>query len=166
MQNALVKFMGDAGENFGRRGIGRHVKGMAVTAYGLTFAPSAHSQSKFEVVEYEDSVIVAARQGNVIVADGADLDGSGRPGINSQEEDRRRSPRSRGQSFAFREDLAIIGGASGATVASILIAESDRKKKCVSSSNNKKCKCREKRNTGQKIEIPRGRRLARSATPP
>ena len=70
MQNALVKFMGDAVELSAGGVSVATPKGMAVTAYGLTFAPSAHSHSKFEVVEYEDSVIVAARQGNVIVADG------------------------------------------------------------------------------------------------
>jgi len=36
--------------------------------------------------------------------------------------------------------LAITGGASGATVAGIVIADDD-KKKCVSSSRDKKCKC-------------------------
>ena len=35
----------------------------------------------------------------------------------------------------------MIGGASGATLAGILIAQSNKKKKCVSASNNKKCKC-------------------------
>lgn len=70
---------------------------------------------------------------------------------NSQEEDRRRSPCSRGQSFAFREDSGHHRGASGATVASILIAESN-KKKCVSSSNNKKCTCKKDKKGNEDCE--------------
>ena len=37
--------------------------------------------------------------------------------------------------------MGIIAGASAATVTGILIAESDKKKKCVSSAKDKKCKC-------------------------
>ncbi len=44
MQNVLAKFMGDAVEL--SAGIGRHVQGHSGA---LTFAPSAHSQSKFEL---------------------------------------------------------------------------------------------------------------------
>ena len=71
------------------------------------------------MAEYEDSVIVVARKGNVSVAD--DFDGSGRPGINSQKE-KRLEGRISGKT------LAVVGGVSAATIAGILIAASNKKK--------------------------------------
>jgi len=46
------------------------------------------------------------------------------------------------------ETMAVVA-ASGGTAAGLLIAESYKKKKCVSALNNKKCKCK-KDNQGNK----------------
>jgi hypothetical protein len=125
-------------------------KGMAVTAYGLTFAPSAHSHSKFEVVEYEDSVIVAARQGNVIVADGQQTSTVREGQELTHKKKTGGAPQPRAV-IRFPGRLWPSSGASGATVASILIAESN-KKKCVSSSNNKKCTCKKDKKGNEDCE--------------
>jgi hypothetical protein len=64
--------------------------------------------------------------------------------------ERRLPPEARTRSWG--KTLAVIGGASGATVAGILIAESNKKKKCVSASNNKKCKCKKGKNGKEDCE--------------
>jgi len=46
----------------------------------------------------------------------------------------------------------VVGGASAATVAGILVAESNKKKKCVSSANDKKCKCKKDKNGNEDCE--------------
>jgi hypothetical protein len=50
------------------------------------------------------------------------------------------------------KSLAVIGGASAASVAGILVAESNKKKKCVSSANDKKCKCKKDKNGNEDCE--------------
>jgi hypothetical protein len=143
MPNALVKFMGQAVE-LTEGGVSVATSGgMVVSSYGLTFTPAEHRQSKFEVVEYEDSVIVAARQGNVMVTDGQQTS-TVPEGQESTHKKRTggAAPAAEGTHSISGKTLAILGGVSGATVAGILIAASNKKKKCVSASNNKKCKCK------------------------
>jgi ribosome-associated protein YbcJ (S4-like RNA binding protein) len=43
---------------------------MTATVDGLTVTPAAQKFSKFEVAEDDDTVVIAARQGNVAVSDG------------------------------------------------------------------------------------------------
>ena len=70
LQNASIKFVGP-GVELTRGGISVTTSEQTpVSSYGLLFTPAERRQTKFEVVEYQDSVIVAARQGNIIVTDG------------------------------------------------------------------------------------------------
>lgn len=67
MPNASVIFLGNTVElTQGGMAIATSA-GMSGMAEGLTIAPTTQKQSKFEVAENEDSVVVAARQGNVTV---------------------------------------------------------------------------------------------------
>jgi hypothetical protein len=153
MPNALVKFMGQ-GVELTEGGVSVATSGgMSVSSYGLTFTPSEHRQSKFEVVESEDSVIVAARQGNVTVTDGQQTSTVPEGQESTHKKKRKKAgaaiPAGGGISGTT---LAILAGASGATVAGILIAASNNKKKCVSASNNKKCKCKKDKNGNEVCE--------------
>jgi hypothetical protein len=155
MPNALVKFMGQAVELTEGAVSVATSGGMAVSSYGLTFAPPEHMQSKFEVVEYEDSVTVAARQGPVTVTDGQQTS-TVPEGQESTHKKRRKAagaaPAAGDTHSISGTTWAILGGASGATVAGILIATSNKKKKCVSASNNKKCKCKKDQNGQENCE--------------
>jgi len=149
MPNALIKFMGN-GVELTEGGVSVATsEGMAVSAYGLTITPAAQKQSKYEVAESDDSVVVAARQGNVTVADGEQTS-TVQEGQEATHKKRRKAggaePAASSSHSISGKTLAIIGGASGATVAGILIAETNQKKKCVSSSGDKKCKCTKDKN--------------------
>jgi hypothetical protein len=83
--NALVKFMGNAVDS----PMGVLVATSGEWRYGLTITPGAPKQSKFEMAEYEDSVIVVVRKGQRERGRWeTEFDGSGRPGIKSQKEKR------------------------------------------------------------------------------
>ena len=150
MPNALIKFMGN-GVELTEGGVSVATsEGMAVSAYGLTITPAAQKQSKYEVAEADDSVVVAARQGNVTVADGEQTS-TVPEGQEATHKKRKKKaggaePAASSSHSISGKTLAVIGGASGATVAGILIAESGQKKKCVSSSGDKKCKCKKDKN--------------------
>lgn len=153
MPNASIKFMGH-GVELTEGGVSVATsEGLAVSAYGLTITPAAQKQSKYEVAESDDSVVVAARQGNVTVADGEQTSTvqEGQEATHKKREGGA-APAAQGTHSISRKTLAIIGGASGATVAGILIAEANKKKKCVSSSNDKKCKCTTDKNGKQTCE--------------
>jgi hypothetical protein len=146
--NALVKFMGNAVELTEGSVLVATSEGMAVNAYGLTITPAAQKQSKFEVAEYEDSVIVVAREGNVSVADGKQTSTvpEGQESTHKKKKAGGAAPSAGGTGSISGKTLAVVGGASAATIAGILIAESNKKKKCVSASSNKKCKCKKDKN--------------------
>ena len=145
MPDASIKFLGKMVE-LSQGGVSIATsEGMGAVADEFTVTPTAGKMSKFEVVENEDSVVIAARQGSVAVSDGQQT--STVP--EGQETTRKKKKRAAGADpgssggghFMSGKTLAILGGASGATVAGILIAESNKKKKCVSSNKDKKCKC-------------------------
>ena len=147
--NGSVRFMGNEVE-LTEGGVSVATsEGMAVNAYGLTITPEPQKQSKFEVTESEDSVMIASRQGNVSVADGQQTS-TVSEGQESTHKKKKKTggaaPAASGTHTISGKTLAIVGGASGATVAGILIAESNKKKKCVSASNNKNCKCKKDKN--------------------
>ena len=51
------------------------------------------------------------------------------------------------------KDLALVGGILGATAAGIVVIQTDsNKKKCISSSNDKKCKCKKDKNGKEDCE--------------
>jgi len=100
--------------------------------------------------------VIAARQGNVAVSDGQQT--STVP--EGQETTRKRKKKEGGATPAGSggghglsgKTLGIIGGAAGATVAGLLIAEKG-KQKCLSASGNKKCVCHKKTNGVDVCEI-------------
>jgi phosphotransferase system glucose/maltose/N-acetylglucosamine-specific IIC component len=107
-------------------------EGMGAVADEFTVTPTAGKMSRFAVAENEDSVVIAARQGSVTVSDGQRT--STVP--EGQETTRKKKKRAAGAEpgssggghFMSGKTLAILGGASGATVAGILIAESNKRK--------------------------------------
>jgi len=148
LQNASVKFMGQDVE-LSEGGVSVATStGMAVTADAFTIAPAEQKQSKFEVVETDDLVAVEAQQGAVSVSDGQQTSTvpEGQETTRKKKKKGGAAPAAGGTHSLSGKTWAIIGGASGATVAGILVAESNKKKKCVSSSNNKKCKCTKDKN--------------------
>ena len=150
MPNASIKFLGDAVELAQGGMVITTSEGMAARAYGLTITPTAKKPSKFEVAEYEDSVVIAARQGNVTVTDGQQT-------WTTLEVQETRHKKKRGGAIITTHSisgktLGFLGAASGATVAGVLIAESNKKKKCVSPSGDKKCKCKTDKNGKEDCE--------------
>jgi hypothetical protein len=129
---------------------------MTATVDDLIITPAGQTLSKYEITEDEDTVVIAARQGNVAVSDGQQT--STVP--EGQETTRKRKKKEGGATPAGSgsghglsgKTLGIIGGAAGATVAGILIAEKG-KQKCLSASGNKKCVCHKKTNNVDVCEI-------------
>ena len=154
MPNASVKFTGhDVEISEGGVSVATS-EGMAVIASGLTITPAAQKPSKFEVADTEDSVAVAAREGNLTVDDGQQTSTvpEGQESTREKKKKGGAAPAAGGSHAISGKTWAIIGGASGATVAGILIAESNKKKKCVSSANDKKCKCTKDKNGNENCE--------------
>jgi len=112
--------------------------GMFAMAYGLTITPTAQTLSKFEVAEDEDSVVVAAREGSVAVSDGQQTSTTQEGQQTSHKKKGGAAPGASGGHAISGKTLAILGAASAATVAAILIFDKDEKK-CVSPSGGKKC---------------------------
>jgi hypothetical protein len=127
---------------------------MTATVDDLIITPAGPKLSKYEIAEDEDTVVIAARQGNVAVSDGQQT--STVP--EGQQTTRRRKRKKGGATPAgsghgiSETTLGIIGGAAGATVAGILIAEKG-KQQCLSASGNKKCVCHKKTSNVDVCEI-------------
>ena len=70
MPNASVKYLGKVAE-ISEGGVAiANSDGMAATVDDWTITPVEQQRSKFEGAEHEDSVVIAARQGNLTVTDG------------------------------------------------------------------------------------------------
>ena len=144
MPGTAMTFLGN-GVELTQRGMSIATsEAMTATVDGLTITPAAKKFSKFEVTEDDDTVLIAARQGNVAVSDGQQT--STVP--EGQETKRKKKKKGAGANPAGSglaisgKTLGIIGGvAAGGTVAGILIAEKG-KQQCLSSSGNKKCVCK------------------------
>lgn len=116
--------------------------GMSAIADGWTISPT-QKQSKFQVSETEDSVIIAAQQGNVSVNDGQQT--STVP--EGQETKKKKKEGGSAVPAATRpielstrtKALLAAGGAVGLTAIGFEVFEDG--KKCISSSGDKKCKC-------------------------
>ena len=156
MPGASVKFLGNGMElTEGGMAIATS-EAMTATVDDLIITPAGQKLSKYEIAEDEDTVVIAARQGNVAVSDGQQT--STVP--EGQETTRKRKKKEGGATPAGSggghglsgKTLGIIGGAAGATVAGILIAEKG-KQKCLSASGNKKCVCHKKTNNVDVCEI-------------
>src|SRR3984893_17848868 len=138
MPNASLKFLGNAVE-LTQGGVAIATSaGMTARAYGLTITPAGEKFSKFEVAEDQDSVVVAARQGNVTVTDGQETS-TVQEGQEATHKKRKGAAAPASGAHAISKTLAIVGAASGATILGIIIAESDKKKRCVSPSGGNKC---------------------------
>jgi len=142
MSGAAVKFLGNGVElTQGGMAIATS-EAMSATVDGLTITPAAQKFSKFEVAEDDDTVVIAARQGNLAVSDGQQTST-----VPEGQETKRKKKKKGGGAVAAAggglpvKTLAIVGGAAGGTVAGILIAEKG-KQKCLSASGNKKCVCK------------------------
>ena len=148
--NASVKFLGNAVEvDTGDVTITTSV-GMAAKADALTIAPApgGRKQAKFEVGENEDSVIIAALQGNVTVSDGQQT--STTP--EGQATTHKKKPNGGGAAPAATRwvsvrNVAIVAGA--VIAAAILIDELNDYEKCISppgTPGTKKCTCKTDKN--------------------
>jgi hypothetical protein len=154
MPNASVKFLGNSVElTQGGMSIATSA-GMTALAGGLTVTPTAQKLSKFEVAEYEDSVVIAAREGDVTVSDGQQT--STVPEGQQTTRKKKRpgaAPAANGSHAISGKTVAIVAGTAGAIAAAgIVIAESNKKKKCVSSASDKKCKCTKDKNGNDDCE--------------
>ncbi|SRR5712692_5659434 len=154
MPGAAVKFLGNKVElTQGSMAIATS-EAMSATVDNVIITPAAQRLSKFEVAEDEDTVVIIARQGSVAVSDGQQTST-----VQEGQESRRRRKKKGGGaipggsgSAISGKTLGIIGGAAGATIAGILIAENG-KKKCLSASGNKKCVCKKDKNGVDSCEI-------------
>jgi hypothetical protein len=154
MPNASVKFLGNSVElTQGGMSVATSA-GMTALADGLTITPTARTLSKFEVAEYEDSVVIAARQGDVTVSDGQQTSTVPEGQQSTRKKKRAGAPPAANGSHAISgKTVAIVAGTAGAIAAAgIVIAESDKKKKCVSSASDKKCKCTKDKNGNDDCE--------------
>jgi hypothetical protein len=156
MPNASVKFLGNAVElTQGGMAIATSV-GMSAMADGVTVTPAAKKLSKFEVAETEDSVVVAAQQGNVAVSDGQQTSTT----QEGQETTHKKKKKEGGAASAASGShavsgkyVALVAGALGAFTAGVVIIEtSNNNKKCISSNKDKKCKCKKDKNGREDCE--------------
>ena len=145
--SASVKFLGNAVEvDTGDVTITTST-GMAAKADALTIAPAPGGQkhAKFTVGENEDSVIIAALQGNVAVSDGQETSTT----QEGQETTHKKKKRNGGGAppaatrWISVRNVAIVAGATIGTL--ILLDELDDYKRCISppgTPGTKKCKCK------------------------
>ncbi|MDP9162299.1 MAG: hypothetical protein M3O09_18990 [Acidobacteriota bacterium] len=126
--------------------------GMSAIANGFTISPISKQQSKFDVTENEDTVVIASRQGSLSVNDGQQTS------TVSEGQETTKKKRNGGDAPAAAKGgirlskrtklLLAAGGAVGATA--ILLEATEDGKRCISSSGDKKCKCDE-RDDGKRV---------------
>jgi ribosome-associated protein YbcJ (S4-like RNA binding protein) len=114
---------------------------MSTRADDLVITPVSRRLSKFEVAESEEFMVIAARQGDVLLVDGMEV----MRVPEGQQRTRRRKKAgvatASGGHVISSKTLAIIAGASVATaVAVILITQATSHQPCVSPSGEKQCK--------------------------
>ena len=157
MPNASVKFLGNVVEvDEGRVAIATSA-GLSAQADGLTITPASEKLSKFEVADNEDSVVVAAQQGNVAVSDGQQSSTT-QEGQETTHKKKKKGggavPAASGTGEISGKTVALVAGSLAAFTAGVVIIQtSDDKKKCVSPSGNKKCKCKKDKNGKDVCEI-------------
>jgi hypothetical protein len=153
MPGASVKFLGNGMElTEGGMAIATS-EAMTATVEDLIITPAGQTLSKFEIAENEDTVVIAARQGNVAVSDGQQTStvAEGQQTTRKRKKKGGATPAGSGHRLSGTT-IGIISGAAGATVAGILIAEKG-KQQCLSASGNKKCVCHKKTNNVDICEI-------------
>ncbi len=142
MPNASVKFLGNAMEvDQGTVAIATSA-GMSAQVDGLTVTPASQKLSKFEVADGEDSVLIAARQGNVAVSDGQQTSTVPQDSQTTRKKKKKAAgaePAAKGGAFPAKKVALIAGTAAAIAVTGIVLANTGGKK-CVSpSADNKKC---------------------------
>jgi len=144
MPNGSVKFLGNAVEvDQGDIAIATST-GMAAEVDGLTITPAGKTQSRFEVADTEDSVLIAARQGNVAVSDGQQTSTTAEGQETTHKKRKKKEggavPAASGGHGVSAKTLLLTAGALGGTAAGLAIIQSDSGgKKCVSPSGGKQC---------------------------
>jgi hypothetical protein len=143
MPNGSVKFLGNAVEvDQGDIAIATS-SGMTAEVDGLTITPAGKKQSRFEVADTEDSVLIAARQGNVAVSDGQQTSTTEEGQETTHKKKKKEGgavPAASGTHGISGKTLWLTAGALGATAAGLAIVQSDNgSKKCVSPSGGKNC---------------------------
>ena len=146
MPNASVKFLGNAVEvDQGDVAIATSA-GMAAEVDGLTITPAAKRQSRFEVADTEDSVVVAAQQGNVAVSDGQQTSTTqeGQETTHKKKkEEGGATPAASGGHAISGKTVALTAGLLGAFTAGMVVMETNNgsSKKCISPATLKNNKC-------------------------
>jgi hypothetical protein len=110
-------------------------KSLALKADVVTIAPAANKQAKFEVAENEDTVVIAARKGDLTVTDDQ---GTSTVTEGQQTTKTRRRKREAGAAPAASgapissKTAAILAGAAGAAAVGGVLATTGSPKKCIS----------------------------------
>ena len=113
---------------------------MYTRADDLIVTPVSLNLSKFEVAETDEVIVVAARQGDVILIDGMEMS-TVREGQQSTRQRKHGAAKAGGGHIFSGKTLAIIAGAGvAAAAAGVLIMTSTNPKRCVSPSGEKQCK--------------------------
>jgi ferric-dicitrate binding protein FerR (iron transport regulator) len=144
--SASVKFLGNAVEVDAGDVTITTSTGMAAKADALTIAPAPGGQkhAKFAVGENEDSVIVAALQGDVAVSDGQQTSTTpeGQETTHKKKRNGGGAPPAATRWISVRNVAIVAGSVIGAA---ILLDELDDYKRCISppgTPGTKKCKCK------------------------
>ncbi len=126
--------------------------GMSAIADGLTITPISKQQSKFDVTENEDTVVIASRQGNLSVNDGQQTST-----VPEGEETTRKKrkggdipPAAKGGIRLSKRTKWLLAGGGAVAATAIILEATEDGKRCISSSGDKKCKCDE-RDDGKRV---------------
>jgi hypothetical protein len=153
MPNSSVKFEGKALNLDHGDVVVSTSKSLALKADEVTIAPAMGKQAKFEVAENQDTVVIAARKGDLTVTDDQGTS-TVQEGEQTTKNRRKKAggavPAASGAPISGKT-AAILAGAAGAAAAGTVLATTG-KKKCISPSGDKKCKCEKDKNGNEKCE--------------
>jgi hypothetical protein len=115
---------------------------VAVRADDLTIEPATKKQSKFEIAENENSVTVAARQGDLNLSDDRDSSTVQEGQQSTRKKKKKKAdgalPAAKGPLLLPGKDIAVLAGAAGIAIVAILIVDQDLKH-CVSPTGDRNC---------------------------
>jgi hypothetical protein len=141
MPNSSVKYEGKAVSLHHGDVVVSTSKSLALKADQVTVAPAADKQAKFEVAENEDTVVIAARQGDLTVTDDEGTS-TVTEGQQTTKTRRRReagaAPAASGAPISGKT-AAILAGAAGAAAIGAVLATTGSPKKCVSPGTKNCC---------------------------
>jgi len=133
MPNSAVKFEGKSLDLDHGDVVISTSKRLALKADEVTIAPATDKQAKFEVAENEDTVVIAARTGDLTVSDdqGTSTVPEGQQTTkNCKKKAGAAAPSSGG--IMSGKTAAILAGAGGAAALAAVLATSGSSKKCIS----------------------------------